>query len=188
MAQRYLRPLRSIAILLVGAGLGACVTTTTTTRSGTPSPASPATVTVTHSKPKPAAPATPPGNADAATARRQVIAAEQGFAKTMADRDFRGFVTFLSADAVFFSASDVLHGPTEVAARWQQYFVGRDAPFSWRPDDVEVLPSGNLALSTGPVIQNQKIVGRFNSVWRLEGANTWRIVFDKGESVCGIGP
>jgi ketosteroid isomerase-like protein len=168
-------------------GVAACVTTTTTTRNGIPYTAPPPPP---HSKSKPAAaaPAAAPSNADTATARQQVIAAEKGFAQTMADRNFKSFVTFLSPDAVFFTGSKVLHGPAEVASRWEQYFVGREAPFSWTPDEVEVLPSGNLALSTGPVIQNQKIVGRFNSVWRLEGPNTWRVVFDKGESVCGIGP
>jgi hypothetical protein len=49
---------------------------------------------------------------------------------------------------------------------------------------VEVLASGDLALSTGPVVVKGKVVGRFNSIWRLEAPNTWHIVFDKGESVC----
>jgi ketosteroid isomerase-like protein len=119
-----------------------------------------------------------------ATAVAQVIATEQAFAKTMADRDFKAFLTFLSPDAIFFSGSTVRHGPVEVAAQWRPYFDGRKAPFSWAPDHVEVLPSGTLALSTGPVYENGKVVGRFNSVWRLESENAWRIVFDKGEAVC----
>jgi ketosteroid isomerase-like protein len=125
-------------------------------------------------------------NTNAAT--KQVIAAEQGFAQNMADRDFKTFVTFLSPDSVFFSGADVARGSAAVASKWQSYFVGHEAPFSWTPDHVEVLASGNLALSTGPVFQNHKIVGRFNSIWRLESANTWRIVFDKGEAVCAITP
>jgi hypothetical protein len=31
-------------------------------------------------------------------------------------------------------------------------------------------------------------VSRYNSIWRLEGANTWRVVFDKGEAVCSAKP
>ncbi len=127
-----------------------------------------------------------PDVAKAATAAavKDVIATEQAFAKTMANRDFKAFVTFLSPDAVFFSGTAVRHGPAEVATQWQPYFEGRNAPFSWAPDHVEVLASGKLALSTGPVYQQGKIVGRFNSVWRLEADNSWRIVFDKGEAVC----
>jgi len=49
---------------------------------------------------------------------------------------------------------------------------------------VEVLASGDLAQSSGPVIVNDRVVGRFNSIWRLEAPHTWRIVFDKGEPVC----
>jgi hypothetical protein len=63
-------------------------------------------------------------------------------------------------------------------------FDGSKAPFPWAPDHVEVLVSGDLALSTGPVIVNDKVVARFNSIWRLEAPHTWRIVFDKGQPVC----
>lgn len=131
-----------------------------------------------------------PDAAKAATvaAVKEVIATEQAFARTMADRDFKAFVTFLSPDAVFFSGSAVRHGPAEVAVQWQPYFEGRKAPFSWAPDHVEVLASGALALSTGPVYEEGKIIGRFNSIWRLEGGNSWRIVFDKGEAVCKTKP
>jgi len=135
----------------------------------------------------------PPLTPEAASAAvdattQQVIATERAFAKTMADRDFKGFVTFLSPEAVFFSGSTVRRGPAEVAAEWKDYFDQPRAPFSWTPDHVEVLPSGKLALSTGPVYEQGKIVSRFNSIWRLEAPNTWRIVFDKGEAVCSIKP
>jgi ketosteroid isomerase-like protein len=126
--------------------------------------------------------------AASAAAVKQVIATEQAFAKTMADRDFNAFITFLSTDAIFFSGSAVMHGTAEVAVQWQPYFDGPKAPFAWKPDHVEVLASGNLALSTGPVYQQGKIVGRFNSIWRLEPDNAWRIVFDKGEAVCSAKP
>ncbi|HWW20611.1 MAG TPA: nuclear transport factor 2 family protein [Steroidobacteraceae bacterium] len=177
--------------------LGGCVTTTTTT----PAVGSPTktitTATPTKAKaaqPKPAdtsganAVSIEASNALLATATRQVIAAEEAFAKTMADRNFKSFVTFLSQDAVFFSGTEVSRGPAAVAAKWETYFSGREAPFSWTPDHVEVLASGNLALSTGWVYQNHKPVGRFNSIWRLEAANTWRVVFDKGEAICGTTP
>ena len=171
--------------------LAGCVTTTTTTPS-----VGARTTTTTSSSKKPKAPVPAPTsavstdatNAMIAQATRQVVAAEEAFAKTMADRDFKGFVTFLSQDAVFFSGSEVTRGPAAVAAKWESYFAGRQAPFSWTPDHVEVAASGDLAQSTGPVFQDHKIVGRFNSIWRREAADTWRVVFDKGESVCGMTP
>jgi ketosteroid isomerase-like protein len=131
-----------------------------------------------------------PEAARAATAAavEQVIATEQAFARTMASRDFKAFVTFLAPDAIFFSGTAVRHGSAEVAEQWQPYFDGPNAPFSWAPDHVEVLASGKLALSTGPVYQTGKLVGRFNSIWRLEPDKTWRIVFDKGEAVCSSKP
>jgi ketosteroid isomerase-like protein len=121
-------------------------------------------------------------------AHDQVVATERAFAKTMADRDFKGFTSFLSSEAIFFSGSAVQHGSAAIAATWKPYFAGPAVPFSWVPDNVQVLPSGKLALSTGPVYIQGKEVGRFNSIWRLEAANTWRIVFDKGEAVCSAKP
>ena len=109
---------------------------------------------------------------------------ELAFAKAMADRDFDAFVSHLSSGAVFFDDRRIQHGAAEVSAAWKPLFSESKAPFSWAPDHVEVLASGDLALSTGPVTVNDKVVGRFNSVWRLEAPHTWRIVFDKGEPVC----
>lgn len=122
------------------------------------------------------------------TAAAQVAAAERAFAATMARRDFKAFLTFLSPDAIFFSGNTVQRGPAQIATQWAPYFEERTAPFAWRPDDVQVLADGKLALSTGPLIQNGSVVGRFNSIWRLEAPNTWRIVFDKGEAVCATPP
>jgi ketosteroid isomerase-like protein len=172
--------------------LSGCVTTTTTTPGATSAPTRVRNTPAPSPPPKPAADTSASLSGDAtaaavAAATRQVVATEQAFAKTMADRDFKAFVTFLSPDAVFFSGSDVTRGPVAVAAKWETYFAGREAPFSWTPDHVEVLASGGLALSTGPVFQNHKIVGRFSSIWRLEG-NSWHVVFDKGEAVCGMTP
>ena len=122
--------------------------------------------------------------APASLARAQVEAAERGFAKTMADRDFAAFQRFLSAEAVFFTGPQPLRGKEAVAAFWARYFKDAAAPFSWEPDEIEVLDSGTLALSAGPVRDpGGKLVGRFASVWRLESPGVWRIVFDRGESV-----
>jgi ketosteroid isomerase-like protein len=117
-------------------------------------------------------------------AAEHVRLAELAFAKTMADRDFPAFVSHLSSEAIFFGDRSIKHGSAEVSAAWKPFFSDTTAPFAWAPDHVEVLSSGNIALSTGPVYVGGKVVGRFNSIWRLEAPNTWRIVFDKGEAVC----
>ncbi|TFW02978.1 nuclear transport factor 2 family protein [Oxalobacteraceae bacterium OM1] len=117
--------------------------------------------------------------------KKQVADTERAFAATMAKRDFDAFRTFLADEAVFFSGTKPLHGKEEVAAWWKKYYEKPEAPFSWEPDEVEVLESGKLALSSGPARDpSGKTFGRFTSIWRLEAPNTWRIVFDKGNPVC----
>lgn len=120
-----------------------------------------------------------------ADAQRQVMATERAFAKTMADRDAAAFASFIDSNAVFFSGPTAIHGRTAIVAFWSRFYSGPTAPFSWAPDTVEALETGELALSTGPVYApNGKLVARFNSIWRREGDSTWRIIFDKGQDVC----
>ena len=119
---------------------------------------------------------------DLATLQRQVAETERAFARSMAERDHAAFTQHLSEQAVFFGAK-VLNGKAAVAAGWQRFFVAKEAPFSWEPDQVVVTADGLLAHSSGPVRDPAgKPIARFNSVWRLEGPNTWRIVFDKGQT------
>jgi len=128
--------------------------------------------------------ATPP-RANLDEAKAQVFATERAFARTMADRDYASFTSFLSADAVFFSGPEPRRGKQAVAERWKRFYEKPQAPFSWEPERVEVLDSGALALSTGPVRDPQgKLIATFTSIWRLEAPGTWRIVFDKGNEAC----
>jgi len=129
--------------------------------------------------------ATAPQPVDKAALQEQVKATERAFAKTMADRDHAAFSGFVSEQAVFFSGKRVLHGKAEVVEAWKKLYEKPQAPFSWEPDKVEVLVSGTLALTTGPVHDpSGKLIGRFNSIWRQEAPGVWRVVFDKGEGVC----
>jgi ketosteroid isomerase-like protein len=111
----------------------------------------------------------------------QVRETERAFAKTMADRNHAAFVSFLSDETVFLGDAQTLRGKAAVAAAWKAFYDAPQAPFSWEPDRVEVLDSGTLALSSGPVRDPAGTrVGTFNSVWRHDATGAWKIVFDKG--------
>jgi len=126
-----------------------------------------------------------PEQSTAEELRQQVMDTERAFAQTMADRDFEAFVSFLSEEAVFFSGETPTRGKQQVAEQWKPFFEKPDAPFSWEPETVEVLDSGTLALSSGPVhASGGKLVARFTSVWQLEAPGKWRVIFDKGNQVC----
>ncbi|MES2130123.1 MAG: nuclear transport factor 2 family protein [Pseudomonadota bacterium] len=117
--------------------------------------------------------------------KKQVADTERAFAATMKARDHAAFASFLADDTVFFSGPVPLHGKAAVAAFWKKLYDKPQAPFSWEPDEVEVLDSGQLAISGGPVYdENGKLFARFSSIWRQESPGKWRIIFDRGWSVC----
>ena len=125
--------------------------------------------------------------AKTADARQEVEASERAFAQTMASRDFAAFQTFLADDAVFLNGDVPLRGKASIAAHWRGFYDG-PAPFSWEPVRVEVLESGDLALSSGPVRDaSGKTVATFNSIWRRDRSGKWHVVFDKGSDVCASG-
>lgn len=124
--------------------------------------------------------------APAFTGKQEEVAnVERAFAATMKARDHAAFSSFLSEEAIFSTPRGAQRGKAAVSDGWKPFFAKPDAPFSWEPDEVEVLASGTLAKTSGPVYApDGKLIARFNSVWRLEAPNTWRIVFDGGSDVC----
>jgi ketosteroid isomerase-like protein len=112
--------------------------------------------------------------------RAEVFAAERAFARSMAERDFAAFGRHVAEDCVFFGAT-ALRGREAVLAAWKPFFDGAQAPFSWEPDQVEVLASGDLALSTG-LVKNPDgaVTARFNSIWQRQADGRWLVIFDKG--------
>ena len=72
----------------------------------------------------------------------QVRRTEIAFAKTLADRDPAAFTSFLSNETVFMSNGRASRGVRQVADRWKPFFESAQAPFSWEPEEVQVLDSG----------------------------------------------
>lgn len=113
-----------------------------------------------------------------------VRAREVAFAKTMAARDHAAFGRFVADEALFMGRSP-LRGRQAVLEGWKPYFDGAQAPFSWTPERVEVVASGTLAISSGPVFDPAgKRVGTFNSTWRRDADGEWRVVLDIGCPPC----
>lgn len=124
-------------------------------------------------------------NATDSELEQQVREAEQSFADAMAERDHGAFAEHVSEEAVFFNGEKAIRGKAAVLAAWSAFFEPEVAPFSWRPETVQVLDSGALAHSSGPVLdEHGKRIATFNSVWRKEPDGKWRVVFDKGCSAC----
>jgi ketosteroid isomerase-like protein len=116
--------------------------------------------------------------------KEQVRKTEIAFARTMADRDHAAFTKFLAEDTIWLGRS-VMRGSKAVAEGWKRLYEGKEAPFSWEPERVEVNDSGTLGLSTGPVRDPAgKRVGTYNSIWRRGADGKWTIIFDNGCPPC----
>jgi len=117
----------------------------------------------------------------------EVRCREIGFSKAAEARDAESFSSFIDADARFVSNS-VTSGPKAITEAWAGFFADDGPVIKWRPQFVEVLKDGKLALTRGPY---RMIVtdaegnrtegwGTFNSVWRLQDDGDWKVVFDAG--------
>ncbi|KAA2286289.1 YybH family protein [Arenimonas fontis] len=89
-------------------------------------------------------------------------------------------------DAVFVNGRSPLRGREAITAHWRRFYEAPDAPFSWRPETVVVLSSGELAQTKGPVFDPEgKTIGEFRSTWRRNADGSWQVVFDDGACLCG---
>lgn len=117
----------------------------------------------------------------------QVRCAELAFSRSAEERDPEAFAALVHPDARFTGAG-VLRGREAVAEGWSVFLGGEGPSIRWAPDSVEVLQSGDLALSqgpyeirtTGPDGKETMTAGRFMSVWQRQEDGAWLVVFDGG--------
>ena len=121
--------------------------------------------------------------------REEVRCQEIGFSRSVENGDIEAFKSFLDDDARFVGRS-VMSGPNAIIDAWKVFFAEDGPAIKWRPQFVEVLQDGTLALTRGPYRMIGKDAdgnsteqwGTFNSVWRKRPDGEWRVVFDAGNS------
>jgi ketosteroid isomerase-like protein len=114
---------------------------------------------------------------------------EISFSQSVENHDITAFTSFIDADARFVGSS-ISRGPAEVTEAWSVFLADGGPEIKWRPQYIEVLKDGKLALSRGPYRMithdaDGKISeswGTFNSVWRRQADDSWKVVFDAGNS------
>jgi ketosteroid isomerase-like protein len=112
---------------------------------------------------------------------------EIGFSKSVENQDRERFASFIDPDARFVG-NKVDRSPEAITEAWAVFFTDELPSIKWRPQFLEVLESGDLALSRGPyriIDKNEQgetteAWGTYNSVWRLNADGEWLIVFDAG--------
>lgn len=114
---------------------------------------------------------------------------EIAFSLSVENQDVAAFESFIDADARFVGSS-ISRGPNEVVNAWSVFFASDGPKIKWRPQFIEVLKDGTLALSRGPYRMitrdpegnTSEHWGTFNSVWRKQTNGAWKVVFDAGNS------
>jgi ketosteroid isomerase-like protein len=119
----------------------------------------------------------------------EVRCREIGFSKAAEARDADLFASFIDEDARFVGTA-AIRGPAAITQAWEPLLTEGGSEIKWRPQFVEVLEDGKLALTRGPYRlimtdedgKRTELWGTFNSVWRLKPDGSWRVVFDAGSS------
>ncbi|MCU0756931.1 MAG: nuclear transport factor 2 family protein [Xanthomonadales bacterium] len=123
--------------------------------------------------------------AERTISRESLIAAETGFAQSMADRDFERFASYIDDEAVFLNGGQPLRGKAAILAHWKRYFDAPEAPFAWRPELAEVSAGHSLGSTEGPVSTlGGQVIARFYSTWKRQPDGRWTVIFDNGYDVC----
>jgi ketosteroid isomerase-like protein len=120
-------------------------------------------------------------------AEDEVRCTEIAFSRAVETGDLAAFEGFIDPDARF-TGAQVLRGRSAVVEGWRLFFEAGGPSIEWAPDSVEVLASGDLALSQGPYLMRvpddkggeTRATGRFFSVWRRTEEGAWKVVFDGG--------
>lgn len=127
--------------------------------------------------------------------RSAVTCAEIDFSLAVEHRDREAFAALIHPDARFVGGG-VHRGRQAVVDAWAPFFEEDGPKLTWRPMIVEVLASGDLALSRGPyrlqtVDEDGTLVeqwGTFNSTWQRQPDGRWQVVFDAGSPAPGDFP
>jgi len=114
---------------------------------------------------------------------------EIAFSQSVEMQDVTAFRSFIDPDARFVGAA-VQRGVADITTAWSVFFSDDAPQMKWRPQFVEVLNDGTLALSRGPyrmIVEgadgaSTEQWGTFNSVWRKQDDGTWQVVFDAGNN------
>ncbi len=114
---------------------------------------------------------------------------EIAFSLSVEKKDVTSFASFIDDDARFVGSS-VSRGPVDVTEAWSVFFADDGPLIKWRPQIIEVLKDGNLALSRGPYRMTARDEegnttehwGTFNSIWRKDAEGSWKVVFDAGNA------
>ncbi len=122
--------------------------------------------------------------------QQAVACADVALSRAVEQRREDEFLSYLDEDARFFSDGTMKYGTDDVRRAWSNYFEENGPLLRWRPQFVEVVANGSLAITRGPYRylgrnddgEPVEAWGTYNSFWRKLPNGEWKILYDSGGS------
>jgi ketosteroid isomerase-like protein len=122
--------------------------------------------------------------AQAAHPAEQIAVAERAFAADGLAMGVKGsFLKWSAPDAIFLLAAPTPVRP-RLAARPDPK-PGEEPPLVWWPTWTAIAKSGDLGVSTGPVLSDGKRDSHYFTVWKKQADGSWKWIYDGGVGVDG---
>lgn len=122
--------------------------------------------------------------------QQAVACADVALSRAVEQRQVDEFLSYLDENARFFSDDTMKYGADDVRRAWSIYFEEDGPLLRWRPQFVEVVADGRLAITRGPYRyldrnDDGELVeawGTYNSFWRKLPNGEWKVLYDSGGS------
>jgi ketosteroid isomerase-like protein len=108
--------------------------------------------------------------------------ADQDWAKSVADRNLDGFMSFIGDDASMCDLSGRwMHGKDAIKADFSKPLADPTFKLTWSVESAEVSKSGDLGYTRGSFEGgqgNDKFAGSYATVWKKDKDGKWRVAVD----------
>jgi ketosteroid isomerase-like protein len=129
---------------------------------------------------------------DLKAAAAEIVKADADFARSVADKDRRKFLSFVAEATTFNGGSaSELRGRDAVMKEWEDFFAPDGPTLTWQPTKGDVIASGDVGYTTGRSVLKVKgkdgtvsqRLGVYLTVWRKQPDGSWKVVFDTGSTL-----
>ena len=126
---------------------------------------------------------------DPKAAAAAIMQADRDFNQSVATRDTKRFLSFISETAVFVGEGP-LRGHDEILKGWGAFFDPNGPTLTWEPTSAQVLVGGDVGITIGSWIRRTRAAdgrtsearGQYVTTWQKQKNGAWKVVYDIGST------